>query len=78
MGGTKTSRTPGMPAWVTQDRDDEVWAQVAFLRALPDLTPERYAELALGGGSFNSTFDLVKPIEFRWVRRNLRLEEHTH
>ena len=39
----------GMPAWVTQDRDDEVWAQVAFLRALPDLTPERYAELALGG-----------------------------
>jgi cytochrome c553 len=39
----------GMPAWVTQDRDDEVWAQVAFLRALPDLTPEHYAELALGG-----------------------------
>jgi cytochrome c553 len=39
----------GMPAWVTQDRDDEVWAQVAFLRALPNLTPERYAELALGG-----------------------------
>jgi cytochrome c553 len=39
----------GMPAWVTRGRDDEVWAQVAFLRALPDLTPERYAELALGG-----------------------------
>jgi cytochrome c553 len=39
----------GMPAWVTQDRDDEVWAQVAFLRALPDMTAERYAELALGG-----------------------------
>ena len=39
----------GMPAWVAPHRDDEVWAQVAFLRALPDLTPERYAELALGG-----------------------------
>ncbi|GEO38030.1 cytochrome c [Skermanella aerolata] len=39
----------GMPAWVTQDRDDEVWAQVAFLRALPDMTAERYTELALGG-----------------------------
>ena len=38
-----------MPSWVTQHRDDEVWAQVAFLRALPDLTPERYADLALGG-----------------------------
>lgn len=39
----------GMPAWVTQERDDEVWAQVAFLRALPEMTAERYAELALGG-----------------------------
>ncbi|WP_158043931.1 c-type cytochrome [Skermanella pratensis] len=39
----------GMPAWVAQSRDDEVWAQVAFLRALPGLAPERYADLALGG-----------------------------
>lgn len=40
----------GMPSWPTQDRDDEVWAQVAFLRALPDMTPAEYADLALGGG----------------------------
>ncbi|MFN7101652.1 MAG: c-type cytochrome [Pseudorhizobium sp.] len=40
----------GMPAWPAQERDDEVWAQVAFLRALPGLTPTKYAELALGGG----------------------------
>ncbi len=39
----------GMPSWVTQERDDEVWAQVAFLRALPEMTAERYAELALDG-----------------------------
>jgi cytochrome c553 len=39
----------GMPAWPTQERDDEVWAQVAFLRALPEMTPEIYADLALGG-----------------------------
>lgn len=39
----------GMPSWVTQERDDEVWAQVAFLRALPEMTAERYAQLALGG-----------------------------
>ena len=40
----------GMPAWPAQDRDDEVWAQVAFLRALPDMTRAEYADLALGGG----------------------------
>ncbi|UIJ71902.1 c-type cytochrome [Aurantimonas sp. HBX-1] len=39
----------GMPAWPALDRDDEVWAQVAFLRALPAMTPQIYADLALGG-----------------------------
>ena len=43
----------GMPAWPTQKRDDEVWAQVAFLRALPGMTRAEYAELALGGGLQN-------------------------
>ena len=38
----------GMPAWPTQDRPDEIWPLVAFLRALPHLTPQRYRELALG------------------------------
>ncbi|KQT52706.1 hypothetical protein ASG43_19905 [Aureimonas sp. Leaf454] len=40
----------GMPAWVSQERPDEVWAMVAFLRAYPDMTPERYRTLALGSG----------------------------
>lgn len=40
----------GMPAWPAQDRDDEVWAQVAFLRALPGMTRSEYADLALNGG----------------------------
>jgi cytochrome c553 len=39
----------GMPAWPTQKRDDEVWAEVAFLRALPEMSAETYARLALGG-----------------------------
>lgn len=34
----------GMPAWPA-DRQDEVWPLVAFLRALPDMTPETYADL---------------------------------
>ncbi len=35
----------GMPAWPTQHRDDEVWAVVGFLRRLPQLTPDDYAEI---------------------------------
>jgi cytochrome c553 len=38
----------GMPAWVAQRRDDEVWAVVAFLRRLPDLSPREYQRLARG------------------------------
>ena len=38
----------GMPAWPAQHRDDEVWAVVAFLRALPDLNEREYQKLAQG------------------------------
>ncbi len=38
----------GMPGWPALDRNDEVWAMVAFLRRLPDLDPEGYRALALG------------------------------
>lgn len=37
----------GMPAWPATGRDDEVWHLVAFLRALPKLTPEQFRALAL-------------------------------
>ncbi|WP_201722635.1 c-type cytochrome, partial [Sulfitobacter sp. HI0021] len=47
----------GMPAWPAQDRDDEVWAQVAFLRALPDMTAAAYADLALGGGAVDDDLE---------------------
>jgi cytochrome c553 len=36
----------GMPAWPSQQRDDEVWAVVAFLRQLPDLGDREYLALA--------------------------------
>lgn len=36
-----------MPGWPASGRDDEVWQMVAFLRALPHMTPERFRELAL-------------------------------
>lgn len=45
----------GMPAWAAQERDDEVWALVAFLRRLPGLDPEAYRDLALGEVTIDAT-----------------------
>ena len=38
----------GMPAWPALQRDDEVWAMVAFLQEFPELSAEEYEELAKG------------------------------
>lgn len=38
----------GMPAWPAQERNDEVWDVVAFLRVLPGLTADDYWNLATG------------------------------
>jgi len=38
----------GMPGWVALERDDEVWAIVAFLRVLPKLDRTQYRDLAFG------------------------------
>ena len=38
----------GMPGWVALERDDEIWAVVAFLKTLPTLDAAGYRELALG------------------------------
>jgi cytochrome c553 len=38
----------GMPAWTALDREDEVWAMVAFLRQLPEMPADTYRRLALG------------------------------
>lgn len=37
-----------MPAWTTQQRDDEVWAVVAFLRQLPEMDARAYQRAAYG------------------------------
>lgn len=41
----------GMPAWPAQDRDDEVWAVVAFLRVLPTISADSYQETAFGSSN---------------------------
>jgi cytochrome c553 len=38
----------GMPGWAAQQRDDEVWAMVAFLRRMPQLDAEAYRRLVYG------------------------------
>jgi cytochrome c553 len=38
----------GMPAWPAMKRDDEVWAVVAFLGALPSLSAEEYLDIVFG------------------------------
>jgi cytochrome c553 len=39
-------RYTGMPAWPAIGRDDEVWSMVAFVKALPQMTPETYRQLS--------------------------------
>jgi cytochrome c553 len=50
----------GMPAWPAQQRDDEVWAVVAFLRKFSELDAEQYEQL-IGGGIAET--DEVAPIQ---------------
>ncbi|WP_245340560.1 c-type cytochrome [Mesorhizobium sp. WSM4313] len=48
-------RFTGMPAWPARDRDDEVWAMVAFLRELPKLNPNEFRALAFNGSDATSS-----------------------
>jgi cytochrome c553 len=41
-------RYTGMPAWPVLNRPDEVWAVVAFLKAMPGMTRDAYTQLAYG------------------------------
>jgi cytochrome c553 len=50
----------GMPAWPAQQRDDEVWAMVAFLRRLPDHDAAAYDELT---GATKAAPDDKLPLE---------------
>jgi mono/diheme cytochrome c family protein len=41
----------GMPAWGESHDDKELWAIVAFLERLPNLSPQEYRELTSGSGA---------------------------
>lgn len=40
----------GMPAWGKSMEDEYIWGMVAFLRKLPDMSPDRYDELVKASG----------------------------
>lgn len=50
----------GMPAWPAAERDDEVWAMVAFLRRLPKLNEEEYRKLANGEPKQASAMEILE------------------
>jgi cytochrome c553 len=47
----------GMPAWPAQQRDDEVWAVVAFLLKVPKLSADEYHKLARSLKATAATID---------------------
>lgn len=53
----------GMPAWLAQGRDDEVWSVTAFLRRLPQLDIGEYKRLAEGRAEDND-FDAATIADF--------------
>ncbi len=43
-------RMTGMPAWGQTHADAKIWAMVAFVRQLPQMTPAQYQALTAGSG----------------------------
>ncbi len=52
-----------MPAWPALQREDEVWAMVAFLRALPQLDVEEFRALAYGDADERHAALLGRPMQ---------------
>lgn len=54
-------RITGMPAWKFRIADDGLWSTVAFVRRLPTLTDERYAQLASSAPACPESTTLPEP-----------------
>jgi cytochrome c553 len=53
----------GMPGWPAQQRDDEVWAVVAFLQKMPTLNAAEYHDLANGPPPPTAPIQTLAPTE---------------
>lgn len=54
-------RITGMPAWKFRIADEGLWSTVAFVRQLPTLTHERYAQLASSSPACPKSATLPQP-----------------
>ena len=52
----------GMPGWAAPQRDDEVWAMVAFLLTLPGMPPEQYDRVVHGDHAASPATAAAPPI----------------
>lgn len=52
----------GMPAWPAPQRDDEVWAVVAFLERLAGLDPAAFRRLSLGAPESDDAAEVPLPL----------------
>ena len=61
-----------MPSWPADRRDDEIWQLVAFLRALPTMSPETFQKLAVVGHGQDGTSAAFgpPPAQRRYALRN--------
>lgn len=52
----------GMPSYPVQDRDDEIWSIVSFLRVMPRLSTAQYRQLAYGDALNSATADPIPAV----------------
>lgn len=52
----------GMPSYPVQDRDDEIWSVVSFLRAMPQTSTAQYRGMAYGDALVTVAADPVPPL----------------
>jgi cytochrome c553 len=52
-----------MPAWPAQQRKDEIWAMVAFLRHLPDFNTEAFSKISSWNGETGFLSDMPSTVQ---------------
>ena len=66
----------GMPAWGKTHSDEKIWAIVAFVKKLPNMTAEEYQKMESSSGTMEG--DEKHPDENEPQTHSHSLEEHHH
>lgn len=69
-------RMTGMPAWGKTHSDEKIWAIVAFVKKLPDMTVEEYQKMESPSGTMGD--DEKHPVENEPQTHSHSVEEHHH